>query len=161
MSDEKDLRTALAEALLATDSETAWYLDRAKSRVVSVCRGEVSDPHLRAADVEDDELRFVEIPAITEAEIHEWMEDFVEDAAEPTAPAAAACLDHKPGANTRFEERLARRAPEALTAWHRFRHARVLALADTWAAVALAAPAPGEGGEDDRDGESDRTLSDD
>lgn len=145
MSEEKDLRTALAEALQATDAETAWYLDRRKLRVLSVSAGEVSDPLLRAADVEDDEIRFAEIPALTEAEVHGWMEDFAEEAAPEHAAAAGACLDHKPGANARFEERLARRAPATLQEWHRFRLARVVAKAAEWCDAALAEKFAGDG----------------
>lgn len=139
----KDLRGQTAEALQATDPETAWYLDRRKLRIVSVRRGEVSDPLLRARDVEDDELRFVEVPAVTEAEVHDWMAEFVDGAGDP---AVAACLDEKFGANLRFEERLARKSPEGLTAWHRFRQQRIHDVADAWLAKTLAEDVPGDGG---------------
>jgi uncharacterized protein UPF0158 len=145
MSEEKELRAAVVEALRATDSGTSWYLDRRKARVVSVAGGQASDPLLHAADVEDDEIRFVEIPAVTEAEVHGWMEDFVEEAGAEDSAAAAASLDHKPGANARFEERLSRRAPATLSAWHRFLQARILAKAETWCAAALSEPIPGDG----------------
>lgn len=145
MSEEKELRMAVAAALQAADAETAWYFDRVKSRVLSVKYGQVSDPLLRARDVEDDEIRFVEIPAITHGEIHLWMEAFVEDPANTGNPAVAAWLDSKSGANARFEERLAKRAPEVLTAWHRFRQARLLEAADAWIANAENEPVPGDG----------------
>ena len=47
----QDLRAGLLEAFQATDSETSWFLDRRKLRVVWVRRGAVSDPLLRARDV--------------------------------------------------------------------------------------------------------------
>lgn len=142
MSDEKDLREAVAEAFRATDSETAWYLDRAKRRVVRVRHGETSDPLLDAADVEDDELRFVEIPAVTESEVHDWMAEFVEQHGDAKV---AACLDEKKGANARFELRLSTRAPDALVAWHRFLHAHVLAEAAAWTERTLSEPVIGDG----------------
>lgn len=138
----KDLRTSVVEAMQAFDPETAWYLDRRKLRVVSVRHGVVSDPLLHAGDVEDDETRFVEVPAVTEAEVHEWMDEFVDAAA---VPEVAACLDEKAGANARFVEKLARRFPEQLTAWNRFRHERVGGVADAWCARILAEPLPGDG----------------
>ena len=142
MSDEQDLRRAVADAFRATDSATAWYLDRAKLRVVHVRHGEVSDPLLDAADVEDDELRFVEIPAVTEAEIHEWMAEFVIEYGDPKV---TACLDEKKGANARFELRLTSRAPDALVAWHKFLHERVLAAAAAWTERSLSEPIIGDG----------------
>lgn len=139
----RDLRSGLLEAFQATDSETAWFLDRRKLRVVWVRRGAVSDPLLRARDVEDDEIRFVEIPAVTEAEIHEWMEEFAESAADP---GVAGCLDERAGANARFEQRLAQHSAAALADWHRFRLDRLGAVVDAWTARALEERIPGGDG---------------
>lgn len=136
----KDVRTALVEAFQAADSETAWYYDRAKDRVVSVKHGVVSDKLLRARDVEDDELRFVEVPALSEVEIHGWIDDFV---AETDRADVAACLDRKAGANARFEERVAKKLPDVLPAWHRYRHGRVQETADAWIAGIRAEHVPG------------------
>lgn len=135
----KDLRTALVEAFDARDSETAWFLDRRRERVVWVRRGTVSDPLLRARDVEDDELRFVEIPAVTEAEIHDWMADHAESCGDP---AVASCLDERAGANVRFEEKLAALGPEPIAAWRRFRLARLRELVDAWVTPVLAERIP-------------------
>ncbi|MCE9636722.1 MAG: hypothetical protein K8T90_13545 [Planctomycetes bacterium] len=145
MSDDKDLRAAVAAALQASDAETAWYFDRVKLRVVSVKYGAVSDPLLRARDVEDDEIRFIAVPAVTAGEIHLWMEAFVDDPSNEGNAVVGASLDSKTGANARFEERLAKRAPEALTAWHRYRQARMFEAADAWIAGALTQPTPGDG----------------
>lgn len=145
MTEVNDLRAAVAAALQASDAETAWYFDRVKLRVISVKHGAVSDPLLRARDVEDDEIRFIAIPAVTAGEIHLWMEEFVDDPAQAGNAVVAACLDSKTGANARFEERLAKRAPEALTAWHRYRQARMFEAADAWIADARNEPAPTDG----------------
>jgi hypothetical protein len=139
----QELRAGLLEAFQATDSATAWFLDRRKLRVVWVRRGVVSDPLLRARDVEDDEIRFVEIPAVTEAEVHVWMEEFVDEAAEP---AVAACLDERAGANARFEQKLAALSPDALARWHRFRLERLRGVVDAWAGQVLAEHVPDGGG---------------
>jgi hypothetical protein len=73
------------------------------------------------------------------------MEAFVDDPSNAGNPVVVASLDSKTGANARFEERLAKRAPEALTAWHRFRHARIAEAADAWIASAMNEPVPGDG----------------
>lgn len=143
MSEEKDLRAAVAGAMAAADAETGWYLDRRKAQVVTVRHGVVSDPLLRARDVEDDELRFVEVPAIAEADLHEWIADFV---AESGSGAAAKAFDERAAANARFEERLRRASPETLTEWHRFRQARIDAAAGAWLSATLAADLPGGAG---------------
>lgn len=135
-----DLRAALLEAFQATDSETAWFLDRRKLRVVTVRRGVVSDPLLRACNVEDDEIRFVEIPAVTEADLHVWMEAFVDGSDDPRV---GACLDQRFGANGRFEEKLGALDPDVLRSWRQFRLAQLGAEVDAWTARALDDPAPG------------------
>jgi hypothetical protein len=81
---EPDLETQLREAFTADDPEAAWYLDLEEDRVVRVCRGATNIPDLPARDVEDDEERYAEIPAVTESELHLWMEEFAEDHPDPT-----------------------------------------------------------------------------
>lgn len=127
--DPRPLAEQVADALLAADSETSWYLDLAAPRVIRVCKGECSDPELSARDVDDDEERFVEVPALTEAEIHLWMEDFVEACDDP---ATAALLDHREGANARFESGLdaAGRGAD----WRRHRREEALRAAHAWLA---------------------------
>jgi len=140
-TESTDLRTRLAEAILAADPEVAWYLDRRRMRVVRVEHGVVDDPLLRASEVKDDDVRFVEIPAVTEAEVHEWMAEFADEGG---FDGAAAALDERRGANRRFEAKLSEISADALTAWHRFRQARVGELAESWLAVVRAEPLPPE-----------------
>lgn len=135
-----ELGEALVAAFQAADSETSWFLDRRRTRVVTVKRGVVSDPLLRARQVEDDEIRFVEIPAVTEAEIHDWMEEFADESPDP---AVGACLDQRAGANERFETKLAALPGGRLTEWHRHRLARLREVVDAWAVRTLAEPIPG------------------
>src|SRR6185295_7739073 len=108
---------ALAEAFRTSDPTIAWYLDREERRVVSVKGGVVSDEELDAKQVEEDDERFVEVPPILEAEIHGWMEEFVEERADAKV---AAMYDHRAGANARFLLRLEMRDPAALAAWKTF-----------------------------------------
>ena len=126
-----DVRKALASAFQTGDAETAWYLDLVLPRVVHVRRGATNIPDLSASEVEDNELRYVEIPAITESEVHLWMEDFVEEQGDPEV---ADMLDEKLGANERFVESLGRSAPTALAAWTAYRARRVAAVVDAWLA---------------------------
>ena len=125
----KDLRTALAEAFEASDAESAWYLDRLRRRVISVRRGETSDPELSAREVEEDEDRFVEVPIVREADVHEWIADFVQERDDAVV---ASCLDERKDSNARFVAALGRRRPEAVPLWNRFRRARVLDRVDAW-----------------------------
>lgn len=132
MSDAtKDLRTALAEAFESSDSEAAWYYDRLRRRVVSVRHGETNFPELDASEVEEDEERFVDVPVVFESDVHAWIEEFVEEAADP---AVAACFDARQGATARFPEALGRRAPEALPRWNTRRRGRVLERVDAFLA---------------------------
>lgn len=139
-AETKDLRTALAEAFEAADAETAWYLDRRRSRVVSVRHGETSDPELSADEVEEDEERFVEVPAVPEVDLHEWIVAFIEERADP---AVEACLDERKGANARFVASLGRRRPEVVPVWNAWRRSRVLDRVDAWLAEVGGAQAPG------------------
>lgn len=132
--DPRDLRTQLIEAFQATDSATGWFLDRrceSGERVVWVKGSKVSDETLTAKQVDEDEERFLEIPPILESDVHDWMTEFAEESGDPKI---AACLDHKAGANGRFLLRLEKRSPAALTAWRKFRLAKVGAAVDTWLA---------------------------
>ena len=128
-AETKDLRTALAEAFEAADAETAWYLDRRRRRVVSVRHGETSDPELTANQVEEDEERFVEVPCVLEADLHEWILAFADERGDPVV---AACLDERKDANARFAATLARRQPETVPLWNAWRRDRVLERVDAW-----------------------------
>ncbi len=157
-SDPRDLRTQLIEAFQATDSATAWFLDRDEERVVWVRGSKVSDETLTAKQVDEDEERFLEIPPILESDVHDWMTEFAEGSDDPKV---AACLDHKAGANGRFLIRLEKRSAAALTEWRRFRLAKVGAAVDTWLADVAAgkydvrepldggAAIPGDGSEEE------------
>lgn len=131
--EERPLPEQVADAMLATDSETAWYLDRGCARVVWVKKGQSSDPEIPARDVEDDEERFVEVPALTEGEIHGWMEDFAEACGDPAVDAA---LDDREGANARFEAAVAALPGGRAAEWHRHRRAEALRAAAAWLAGA-------------------------
>ena len=127
-SSEPDLETALREAFTAADPEAAWYFDRVAERVVRVSHGLTNIPDLPAHDVEDDEHRYAEIPALLESDVHAWMEEFVEDFGDAKV---AALLDERQGANARFAKKLEAANPVAFAAWTAFRRGRVeLALAD-------------------------------
>lgn len=128
---EPDLETQLREAFTADDPEAAWYLDLEEDRVVRVCRGATNIPDLPARDVEDDEERYAEIPAVTESELHLWMEEFAEDHPDPKV---AELLDEKQGANGRFLSKLEKRLPEAFAQWKAYRAARTQTALDTWRA---------------------------
>jgi Uncharacterised protein family (UPF0158) len=126
---EPDLGTQLREAFTTTDPEAAWYFDRVMERVVRVSKGVTSIPDLPAEEVEEDEHRYAEIPAITESEIHLWMEEFVD--AHPD-PKVAALLDERHGANERFLAKLAAANPEAFEQWKTFHAARVDETVAAW-----------------------------
>jgi uncharacterized protein UPF0158 len=126
-----DLATRLREAFTAEDPEAAWYFDRAKEIVVRVAGGETDVPELSAEEVEDDEDRYVEIPALTESEIHAWMEDFVEERGDENV---AALLDERQGANPRFLAKLAAADAAAFAAWKEFHATRVAAAVAEWRA---------------------------
>lgn len=126
---EPDLPTQLREAFTATDPEAAWYFDRDEERVVRVSHGTTSIPDLPAEDVEEDELRYAEIPAITESEVHLWMEEFVEGHPDPKV---AALLDERQGANARFLAKLAAADPAAFEQWKTFHAARVDETVAAW-----------------------------
>jgi hypothetical protein len=128
---EPDLETQLREAFVADDPEAAWYLDRAEERVVRVSRGATNIPDLAAADVEDDEERYAEIPALTESDVHLWMEEFVEEHADPKI---SALLDERQGANARFLAKLAAVDPAAFARWKVFHAGRVAAAIEEWRA---------------------------
>lgn len=129
---EPDLETQLREAFTADDPEAAWYLDRAEERVVRVAHGVTSIPDLSASDVEEDDARYVEIPVVTESDVHLWMEEFVD--LQPD-PAIAPLLDEKQGANRRFLDRLAASHPDVLKAWRSFESARVEEALAAWRAT--------------------------
>lgn len=127
---EPDLDTQLREAFTAADPEAAWYFDRAMERVVRVSHGVTNIPDLPAQDVEEDDARYVEVPAVLESEIHDWMERFVEGRADAKV---AAFLDEKLGANARFLKRLAADAA-ASADWKAFHAARVAEAVAAWRA---------------------------
>jgi hypothetical protein len=135
-TETKDLRTALAEAFEAADGETAWYLDRRRRRVIAVRHGETSDPELTAAEVDEDEQRFAEVPVLLEAVLHEWIAEFAEERADP---AVLACLDERKDSNARFAASLARRQPETVPLWNAWRRRHVLERVDAWLAEVGAA----------------------
>lgn len=116
------------------DAETAWFLDRGLGRVVTVTGGACSDPDLRPEQVEDDEARFAEIPAVTRGDEHDWLEDFVEA---QDNPRLARMLDDRQGAVERFVKRLTPHHTDALAAWHAFRAARLRETAAAWLAARL------------------------
>ena len=128
---EKDLETQLFEAWVADDPEAAWYFDRDDQKVVRVHLGVTSDPDLTAEEVEGDDVRFVEIPAVTESELHDWIEEFI---AEHADEKVAALLDERHGANERFVSRLSTADPASLAAWRAFHAAHVAAAIAAWRA---------------------------
>jgi hypothetical protein len=128
---EPDLATQLREAFTAADPEAAWYLDRDEDRVVRVSHGTTNIPDLPASDVEDDEDRYAEIPALTESDVHLWMEQFVE--AHPD-PKVATLLDERQGANERFLAKLAAANPAASAEWKAFHTARLDETIAAWRA---------------------------
>ena len=127
-----DLDTQLRDAFVADDPEAAWYFDRVALRVVRVSNGATSVPDLPADDVEDDEDRYAEIPALTESEIHAWMEEFVEQHADPKV---ATLLDERQGSNDRFLKKLAASSSSAAAEWSAFRAARVAETVVAWRAT--------------------------
>ncbi len=128
---EPDVDALLREAFTAEDPEAAWYLDLAEPRVVRVSHGTTSIPDLLAEDVEEHEERYVEVPAVTDSELHLWIEDFVEERADPKV---TALLDEKQGANARFLKKLAAADAAAFDAWKRFHAGRVSAAIVAWRA---------------------------
>ena len=126
-----DLATQLRDAFTADDPEAAWYFDRDMERVVRVSHDATNIPDLSAADVEENEDRYVEIPPITEQETHEWMENFVEACGDEMV---ASMLDERQGANARFTTKLAASDPAALIAWKAFYAARVAETVAAWRA---------------------------
>lgn len=128
---EPDFETQLRAAFTAQDPEAAWYLDRGEERVVRVSHGETSVPDLPADEVEEDDERFVEIPAVTESELHDWIEEFVEERADPKV---AALLDERIGANERFLARLAKADAAAFAAWKEFHGRHIEAALAAWRA---------------------------
>ena len=128
---EPDVAALLREAFTADDPEAAWYLDLVEPRVVRVSHGTTNIPDLLAEDVEEHEERYVEVPAVTDGELHLWIEEFVEEHADPKV---AALLDEKLGANARFLAKLAAADAAALGAWKRFHAARVDAAIAAWRA---------------------------
>ncbi len=127
-----DLGAQLREAFTTTDPEAAWYFDRAMERVVRISHGVTSIPDLPAVDVEEDERRYCEIPAITESEIHLWMEEF---ALAHEDPKVATLLDERHGANERFLSKLTAANPAAFGEWKTFHAARVDATVAAWRAL--------------------------
>lgn len=128
---EPDLQTQLREAFTAADPEAAWYLDRDEDRVVRVSHGTTNIPDLPAEDVEDAEDRYAEIPALTESDVHLWMEQFVEAHADPKV---ATFLDERQGANERFLAKLAAANPAAFAEWKAFHVARLDETIAAWRA---------------------------
>ena len=129
---EPDLETQLRDAFTAADPEAAWYFDRAEERVIRVSHGATNDPDLPAGEVEDDEDRYVEIPAVLESDVHTWMEEFVE--AHPD-PKVATLLDERQGANARFLKKLEAASPEAFAAWKTYHAARIDEALAMWRAT--------------------------
>ena len=119
---EPELETELREAFVADDPEAAWYFDRAEERVVRVAHGETDIPELPAEEVEEDDERYVEIPAVTDSELHDWIEEFVD---EQSDPAIAALLDERQDANARFLQRLAATNAAAFVQWKAFHERHV------------------------------------
>ena len=128
---EPELETQLREAFTADDPEAAWYLDLGEPRVVRVSHGTTSIPDLSAEEVEEHEERYVEVPAVTDGELHQWIEDFVEERADPRV---TSLLDEKHGANARFLAKLAAADAAAFDAWKRLHAARVDAAIAAWRA---------------------------
>lgn len=125
---EPDLDAQLREAFTADDPESAWYFDRVAERVVRLAHGATNIPDLPAQDVEEDDDRYLEIPAVTEGELHDWIERFVEG--EDDAQIAV-LLDERQGANARFLKRLAGQS-DAFARWTAFRAARVAEAVEEW-----------------------------
>ncbi len=111
------------------DARAAWYLDTAENRVVVVRGDSVSALELTADQVDHDEMRFVEIPALTRAHDHEWMADFfLENRSTWKGPH----FDDKKGAEKRFAKALAKQGADAETRWQTFHTARLHDLATDW-----------------------------
>lgn len=121
------LRAAVDE----NDPRASWYLDTEKHRVVEARDGRTNCQDLTAEEVEEDERRFVEIPAVTTTLEFTWIEDFVAETADWRLDRI---LDRKQGAVKRFLEKLPRAYPEAQGEWRAFRAQRVAELVDDWLA---------------------------
>ena len=130
-SPDPDVDAQLRAAFVADDPEAAWYFDRVAIRVVRVFNGATNIPDLPADDVEDDEDRYAEIPALTESETHGWMEVFVEQ--HPDAKVAP-LLDERQGSNARFLTKLAAASPAAFADWTALRAARLAETVAAWRA---------------------------
>ena len=128
---EPDFETQLRSAFTAEDPEAAWYLDRGEARVVRVSHGETNIPDLPAEEVEEDDGRYVEIPAVTQSQLHDWIEEFVEERGDPKV---AAFLDERLGANERFLARLAKGDAAGFAAWKEFHGHRIEAALAAWRA---------------------------
>ena len=121
------LRAAVAEG----DKTVDVYLDLERLIVVKVKDGRCHPDDLDAGAVEEDEVRFAEIPVITEIDEHLLMQDFVDERDEKRV---TACLDDRVGANARFLKRLGKQAPDALADWEAYRAAHVERLVAEWLA---------------------------
>jgi len=129
MGPEPDPLSATATAMGTFDALAAWYYDRREARVVVLRDGRSNEPGLDAEAVEKDEQRFVEIPAVTRAEEHVWLEEF-QDAHGADWPHIR--LDLRKGSGERFLKALTKNRPEVLTIWEAFRGERLLELAREW-----------------------------
>jgi uncharacterized protein UPF0158 len=128
---EPPLDLAVAEAMGTFDSLVAWYLDRQENRVVMIRDGVCSAHDLLRAAVEDDEERFIEIPAVGDGDDHGWMADFQEEQGSDWPHIR---VDNRSGATRRFLKALGKNHPEAIEAWKVFRLVRLRAAAATWLA---------------------------
>ena len=131
MAEEPDLLTALCAAFAAGDPTVAYYLDRSRRGVVRVADGRADVQYVTAQEVEDDEDRFVEIPAVTVTDDFVWMQEFVEETDDPRI---ARLLDLKKGATKRFVKALPQAGPDAVDAWRVFRTGRLRSRAAEWLA---------------------------
>lgn len=127
-----DLIRSVANAMGTFDALAAWYLDTGLARVLEVRDGiVVEDEELSPDEVDRDEGRFVEIPAATTTDEHEWLEAFQEAHG---ADWPSIRLDERAGANQRFLKALRKAQPDAHTVWSRFRVERLRELAREWLA---------------------------
>jgi hypothetical protein len=120
----------VAVAMGTFDALASWYVDRSLRRVLEVREGQVvQDEELGPEEVDRDEDRFVEIPAVTTTDEHEWLEDF-QDLHGSDWPGIR--IDERAGANQRFLKALRKAHPDAHTQWSRFRGEKLRERAAEW-----------------------------
>ena len=134
----EELVDSVAEAMGTFDALIGWYLDLSERTVLEIRNGQVlHHPELTPDEVDADENRFLEVPAATTPDEHDWLQDF-QEAHGSDWPHIR--VDRKKGANQRFLKSLRKSQPAAVAQWDTFRREHLVELAREWLAGVPAAP---------------------